>query len=504
MNSAMKKHIYTIFLSLNVLWGCWAQSTATESAEVPLSLYQKLLQYRIQHNSTYQQLQMQADIAANKAEKAKSEALTVLEVGSGDTQLALNSNTAKPEIKTSPYASVSLPSYNNTGIKISVPYSKTGITMNTPGRSGITQTQNLGADIRVSTDIYSKNAENRKYTLNLVQSAADTARQSANEGAALVEKRFLQDIQDLSDTYMVILDKELQEVKAEIQYHQMQAQGYAEDSTKMRTARLELLGASREHRNADFSFSSTYHIFMESCGITENTVPHTFLIELWNSIPMQDAAGIDRYDQSAYKPLAEAEQLYEQNTVKRDISLSPFSIGAEAGYRLHNTQTTFGSVTTKELTHTMSGGLNMQFPGGKLYTGVEVPLATPKNTAIHLAFSWNPFALKYRKLEKQNAALEAAIERLKIEDAKKQYQKQVQTNKTTEEQIVWQQNTTADELSIYKQNAEDHAQWYRAGIISKVESLQAELEYKKAEVRAAKAKTAVIIFNIDTALLFKQ
>ena len=70
--------------------------------------------------------------------------------------------------------------------------------------------------------------------------------------------------------------------------------------------------------------------------------------------------------------------------------------------------------------------------------------------------------------------------------------------------MTWQQKATADELSIYKQNADDHAQWYRNGVISKVESLQAELEYKKAEARYAKAKTAVMIFNIDTALLFEK
>lgn len=508
----MKKYLCVVFIVLCILGISYAQSSAVggaqsaaaESVELQSPLYQKLLAYRIAHNSAYRQLQMQADIAANKAERAKSEALTVLEVGSGETQLSLNGDTAKTGIKTAPYAAVSLPSYNNTGIKVSVPYSKTGRTVNTPGSSGVAQTQSLGTEITVSTDIYSKNAENRTYTLGLAQSAAKTARQAADEGAALAEKLFLQDIQSLLDHYMAVLDKELQEVKAEIQYNQTKAQGYAENSTKMRTAHLELLGASREHRNADFSFLSSYHTFIESCGIAEDTDPHTFLAELWDSIPMQTAADIDRYDQAAYKPFVEAQQQYAQNTVKRDIELSPFSLGAEAGYRVHNTQTSYGSVTDKALNHSVSGGLNMQFPGGKLYTGVEVPLADPKSTALRLAFSWNPFALKYRKLDKQNAALEAAIEQLKIEDAKEKYQQQVQTNKTSKEQMEWLQNTAAAELSIYKQNAEDHAQWYRSGIISKVESLQAALEYKKAEVRAAKAKTAVIIFNIDTVLLFKN
>ena len=226
-----------------------------------------------------------------------------------------------------------------------------------------------------------------------------------------------------------------------------------------------------------------------------------FLTSLWNSIPVQKAADIEQYPQAAYKKLVEAEQRHTQNAAKRNIELSPFSIGADAGYKLRNTKIGSGSAKNE---HSVLGGLSMQFPGGKAYTGVEVPLSDPKNTAIKLSFSWNPFSIQYRKLDKKNAELEDAIERLKIEDAKEHYQKRLHTNKISNELMIWQQTATADELSIYKQNADDHAQWYRNGVISKVESLQAELEYKKAKVRYAKAKTAVMIFNIDTALLFEK
>ena len=64
----------------------------TETGAAQDSVYQKLLQYRIEHDSNYRQLQMQADIAANKAEKAKTESLVTMEVGSGNTQLVLNTD----------------------------------------------------------------------------------------------------------------------------------------------------------------------------------------------------------------------------------------------------------------------------------------------------------------------------------------------------------------------------------------------------------------------------
>ena len=480
------KKIACITVWLSAAFVLFAQTETEVSHD---SVYQKLLQHRVEHDSNYRQLQMLTDIAANKAEKAKTESLVTMEVGSGNTQLVLNTDTNKRGITTEPYANIALPSYNNTGIKLSVPYSKVG------------QRQETGAEVSVSTDIYSKNAEAKKYTLNLAQSAADQARRAKEEGLALAEKQFLQDIQRLLDDYTTLLDKKLSEVKAEIQYNQTKAQGYADSSTKMRTANLELLSAKREHQNADFNFSASYHAFAESCGLTPDEKPQMFLTSLWDSIPVQKAADIAQYPQSAYKKLVEAEQQHTQNAAKRDIELSPFSIGADAGYKLRNTK--IGSVSAKN-EHSVLGGLSMQFPGGKAYTGVEVPLSDPKNTAIKLSFSWNPFSIQYRKLDKKNAELEDAIERLKIEDAKEHYQKQLHTNKTSNEQMTWQQTATADELSIYKQNADDHAQWYRNGVISKVESLQAELEYKKAEVRYAKAKTAVMIFNIDTALLFEK
>ena len=474
-----------------VAWLCAAFVLFAQTTDESItdSVYQKLLQYRVAHDSNYRQLQMQADIAANKAEKAKTESLVTMEVGSGNTEFILNTDANKRGITTEPYAALALPSYNNTGIKLSVPYSKKG------------QNQITGVDVAVSTDIYSKNAEAQKYTRNLAQSAADQARQAKEEGFALAEKQFLQNIQQLLDDYAALLDKELNEVKAEIVYNQTKAQGYADSSTKMRTANLELVGAKREHQNARFNFSVSYRVFMESCGLTADESPQAFLTALWNSIPVQQAADIEHYAQSTYKPLAAAERQHTQNKVKRDIELSPFSIAADAGYKLRNTKIGSGSATNE---HSVLGGLSMQFPGGKAYTGVEVPLADPKNTALRLSFSWNPFSIQSRKLDKKNAELDDAIERLKIEDAKEQYQKQLNANKIMHEQMMWQQAATVDELSIYKQNAEDHGQWYRSGIISKVESLQAELEYKKAEVRSAKAKTAVMIFNIDTALLFER
>ncbi|EEV20830.1 hypothetical protein TREVI0001_1686 [Treponema vincentii ATCC 35580] len=65
----MKKYVCAAAL----LFAAFILFAQTETDSVQDSVYQRLLQYRIEHDSNYRQLQMQAEIAANKAEKTKTE-----------------------------------------------------------------------------------------------------------------------------------------------------------------------------------------------------------------------------------------------------------------------------------------------------------------------------------------------------------------------------------------------------------------------------------------------
>ncbi len=137
-------------------------------------LYDTLLQYRTTHDTLHRRAGMQAEIAANKAKKAQTESLTVIEAGSGDSQLTLNANPKKTAVKTAPYAQVRFPSFNNTGLKVSVPYLKTANDSPIPG-VGLVQSKTIGTTVMLSTDIYSKNAAAHKLTRDLAEDAAAEA-----------------------------------------------------------------------------------------------------------------------------------------------------------------------------------------------------------------------------------------------------------------------------------------------------------------------------------------
>lgn len=60
-----------------------------------------------------------------------------------------------------------------------------------------------------------------------------------------------------------------------------------------------------------------------------------------------------------------------------------------------------------------------------------------------------------------------------------------------------------EEISIYMQNRLEHAEWFRRGLISSYENMQADLEYKRAVVRELDSRINASMFNIETSLIFE-
>ena len=109
---------YRIMMFISVLL------SASVYAADTIDRYQQLLLYRIQNDSACRKLQLESQIAAHQAEKTKLESLVTVELGSEDTSIKLNKDPNKIAFSTSPYVNVQLPSYNNTGIRLSLPYAR--------------------------------------------------------------------------------------------------------------------------------------------------------------------------------------------------------------------------------------------------------------------------------------------------------------------------------------------------------------------------------------------
>lgn len=454
-------------------------------------LYETLLNYRLENDNSYKYLRLEALIAENNYRKAKNNSLANFILGSGDMKFTFSKEADKQGFSVTPYADLSFPFLNNTGVKVTAPYSKYGNTVNS------------GGGIVLSTEIY---GQTRRHSLLLVRQAAEAARKAdkkAANGAELTEKKLLNDIKNLFNEYVSLLDKEIDETQANINYEKVKAQGYGNASSKARASHLSLLTAGRERKQADFSFSVTYKKFLQSCGIKEELSAEEFLNNLASSVPDTEVMQVDGFTADDYVPIKDAKLLYAHNIENRALSVSPFSLAADAGYSYSKKSI---SNAAAEDSHLASAGLSMKLPGTKISAGVDVPLVgkSHNGTVFKLGFSFSPLEAWNYSLDRKNAAAQNQIEILELNDLINSFDMEFKTIKVKSENIKWQKKVSLEELSIYKQNDDDHKIWFSKGFASLFEKQQAELEYKKALARLVNARINCTVFNIETSSVFEK
>lgn len=455
------------------------------------NIYEHILNYRLEKDNGYTYLVLEALIAKNNFQKTKNNAAVSFVLGTGDMAFTVSKDKNRQGFSASPYADLSFPLLNNAGLKISTPCEEAG---------GI---KSYGAAIGASAQLFGKTRKQTKLLLHQAEDVWRKAEKKAAYGAELTEKQLLSDIQNLFNEYIVLLDKETDETQANINYEKVKAQGYGETSSKSRASELSLLTAERERKQADFSFSVTYKKFLQSCGLSEEEhKAHDFLVTLAQAIPDREAVSIDGFTAENYIPIKEAEKKYAGNAASRNFAVSPFSLSAQTGYAYKKTN----AGSTSGESHTASAGVSMELPGTKLSAGIELPVngKALDETVFKTGISFNPVAVWNYTLDKKSTAAQNKIEGLQLSDLINSFDTEFKTIKIKRENIQWQKKLCFEELSIYRQNDEDHKAWFEKGLASSFEKMQAELEYKKALARFVNAKINTAVFNIETSLIFEN
>lgn len=325
---------------------------------------------------------------------------------------------------------------------------------------------------------------------------------------------------------MNVLDKGIKEVQANISYSQVRVQGYSQNSSKMRTSNLALLQAERDLKDAEFSFNTRYRKFLKSCGMEETFAPSNtvasnredennegklqiteFLDKLIFSMPKEEVINLDSFSKDNYVPLKDARSAYEAGKLKRELQVNPVTLMADVGFS--NSNKTYspssllgqGAVTDQNIL----AGINLKLPGAKIMSGVEIPLDSKRtgDVGIKFGFAVSPLEIWNYVLDKKNSKMQDDIERLKLEDAIDEFETTFNELKIKKSYIEWQVQMSNEEISIYRQNSEEHAEWFRRGLISGYENMQADLEYKRAVVRELDSRINTTIFNIETSLMFE-
>ena len=450
-----------LFISLNVLF---AQE----------NIYDKILEYRCKNDTDIVLIENEAAIALNNYKSVRLNSIFAFDFSS-TLNFNLSSEKDKSGFSVQPSISAGMPLYNNLGLKLSAPYSYK------MGKSS--QDFSLG----LSGDIYSQARKRKKQEIETSLEALKEAEKKVKSVKELAEKKLLTDIQKILSEYSALLAKRLSGIQADINYKQILAEGYSETSSKLRTARLNLISSERTEKETEFSFEVSARLFFESCGLDiPKKDEDDFFIRLAKSLPKQKLISMENLRAENYKPLLKAENDYKKLLEKNKMDLSPFSASASLGYSY-----------TMNQNKNISSGLQLMFPGVRLDTGLSLSLDSASVPAMQVSFSINPLAIYDYYLNKKNVSLKEAGEKIKLGNTRKNFAKEFNTFKLKWEQLEWQQIRYAEELDIYKENAEEHAKWFQRGLINALENKQASLQYITALLGSADSNIAVHIFNAE-------
>lgn len=450
-----------LFISLNVLF---AQE----------NIYDRILEYRCKNDTDIVLIENEAAIALNNYKSVRLNSLFAFDFSS-TLNFNLSSEKDKSGFSVQPSFSAGMPLYNNLGLKLSAPYSYK------MGKSS--QDFSLG----LSGDIYSQARKRKKQEIETALDALKEVEKKVRRVKELAEKKLLTDIQKILNEYSALLAKRLSGIQADINYKQILAEGYSETSSKLRTARLNLISSERTEKETEFSFEVSARLFFESCGLDiPKKDENEFFIRLAKSLPKQKLISMENLRAENYKPLLKAENDYQKLLEKNKMDLSPFSASASLGYSY-----------TMNQNKNISSGLQLMFPGVRLDTGLSLGLDSASVPAMQVSFSINPLTIYDYYLNKKNVALKEAGEKIKLGNTRNNFAKEFNTFKLKWEQLEWQQIRYAEELDIYKENAEEHAKWFQRGLINALENKQASLQYITALLGSADSNIAVHIFNAE-------
>lgn len=453
-----------LFISLNVLF---AQE----------NIYDRILEYRCKNDTDIVLIENEAAIALNNYKSVRLNSLFAFDFSS-TLNFNISSEKDKSGFSVQPSVSAGMPLYNNLGLRLSAPYSYK------MGKSS--QDFSLG----LSGDIYSQARKRKKQEIETSLEALKEAEKKVRRVKELAEKKLLTDIQKILNEYSALLSKRLSGIQADINYKQILAEGYSETSSKLRTAKLNLISSERTEKETEFSFEVSAHLFFESCGLDiPKKDEDEFFIMLAKSLPKQKLISMENLKAENYKPLLKAENDYKKLLEKNKMDLSPFSASASLGYSYT------GSYMNK--LENISSGLQLMFPGVRLDTGLSLGLDSASVPSMQVSFSINPLAIYDYYLNKKNVALKEAGEKIKLGNTRNNFAKEFNTFKLKWVQLEWQQIRYAEELDIYKENAEEHAKWFQRGLINALENKQASLQYITALLGSADSNIAVHIFNAE-------
>lgn len=411
-------------------------------------------------------------------------------------------------IKTEPSLTISMPQWQNSYLDLTVPlqFNSWDSTANTSssaaGSSGATNKTLQGATVTIGTEILGSSGKSAKLNLLKAERTLLEAQRRVQSQALAVEQEFYTTIKDLYSSYASLLSAQDSVYTKELDLKTLQVQGYGTNSTRYRTAQLEVLSAQKTVDRHQRNLQKDLKLFAQKCGFTEDK---DFFLDKFSSVTELMVAtcileALPLEPEERFTTIEAAQ--WSLSTTQMELEAdSPVSLSAEAGYTYKNPSVTTGNSQSD----TVNAALVMEALGGRLSTGVAIPITGEEKTpTAQVSLSWSPNDMRTQALERQRNQLNLELAQLKIQDAQENYEETLENTILTWEDFIWNRQVALEERDLYQELAEDTINLYNRGMTSQTEYQQALTNRTRAQIQCEIADLELMLHFISTKQLFVQ
>ena len=474
-----------------------AAGTGWCAAQTPLNT---LLSGYLANDLTFQKAAITAQSASLSLDSAKINNGMALSLSSGTIRVAPSSDGTTVSFE--PQAELALPTVNDTTLSADVPV--------TLGNDNGTTVKD--ASLEVSTGIITGVPQQKKIAVLEAERRLLEAQRSAQDAAVTAERDFYAALKKLYNYAVSVLTKRSDLYDDELELRRLQAQGYATSSATYQKADLRVRSDRRDVTEAERLLERETATFAQKCGVEyakaadgENQYDVAIAF-LPFDIPAVDILDPNSFPAESYAASESAAWSKYIAQLKREADYR-LTLKANAGY-------TFNNATAQS--DTVDAGLSLSWNGFTAKAGVSFATG---NTVLSnnyastgragdplytLSFGWNPNAWRLANIDKQQDALDERLEDIAIQSAANDYATDMADKITAISDLLWAKESYREEYEMYERLAQETEAWYRQGIVTESDWLDARDNRSKAQINLLINAIDVILFNNETRLLFRE
>lgn len=376
----------------------------------------------------------------------------------------------------------------------------------------ITDGENNTSDtsFTLGLDLISSSMLERKITLKKAERSELEAKRAFQNRALEAENEYYNELRTLFESASSIVSKQKDLYDDSISFDEIKAKGYSTSSSKYRQAEMKVISDKHEIETLIHTLEHDCAVFASKCGqnFAEGTKAQDFLPK---DIPEIIPLDILSFKKEDYIKIENANYKHEIAELERKADVD-FTLTANGGYTLENSNTSFTSSSTTEngktttvsteKADTVDFGLNASWLGLTLGAGVNIPVSSQVNPVYTLSATLKPNTFRTNKITKKTAALTEEQELIAIQSAEEDYATDLVDKQTELESILWSKKTNSDTFKLWEELEKDEKKWLDAGIVKESEYLNAFANKELYQLKLLINKIDLIIYNTSTKLLF--